>query len=705
MDVKKNIILRTRVGFLGLFIFGIIIVAKLIYIQWIQGNQWKQIAQSGNIEYRPIKPTRGNIYAQNGSLLATSLPFYQLAIDPCLAADSIFEQHVGALSTRLANFYKDKSPLAYQKLLREARKSKKKYLLINPKQIDYHQKKAMSQWPLLREGRFRGGAIFEKIEKRFRPFQELASRTLGFINTNNHGVGLEYSFNHTLHGIDGGALYQKMSGGSWKMIPSNNTQKPIHGADLITTIDINLQDIAHTSLLKVLRESQANYGLVVVMEVTTGEIKAMVNLGKTAPNQYREIYNYALGNQGTTEPGSSFKLIAMMALLEETNLPLNHLVDTEKGAYKFYDLTMHDTKKEGYGIITLEEVFAQSSNIGLAKLVDSVFNTKPQRFIEYVQKLGLDKPLGCQLKGEAQPFVKTPKHPEWSKVTLPWMSMGYEIKLSPLQLLAVYNAIANRGVMVQPLLIKKIQNAYITLQAFSPTIINKKICSEATLKKLRAMLESVVERGTARKFRHGFYKIAGKSGTSNKIENGKYSNATYASFVGYFPADNPRYSCIVVIDNPQGEQHHFGGQVAAPVVKEIADKLSGKDLVSSLCIIPPSSNSRLAKTFPAFKPAHREDWHIYLKMLNIPHPSLPSNHEWLQIIPTNEGTTWQPYGLADKKHVPNVLNQCLRDALYLLENQGYQVHTQGPLAGYVKKQFPKGGTAAAPGTTVLLELV
>ncbi|OJW71134.1 MAG: hypothetical protein BGO68_04790 [Candidatus Amoebophilus sp. 36-38] len=703
MDAKQVILLRTRLAFLGLFVFGLTIVGKLVYIQSFQGKKWEKLAQIATVEFRPIKPSRGNIYAQDGSLLTTSLPFYKVALDPCIADEILFQESLDSLSTLLADFYKDKTAATYKSILDEARKSKKRYLSLNNKRINHQEKKQISEWPIFREGRFRGGIIFEQTEKRFKPFRELAARTLGFINENGSGVGLEYSFDRTLRGVDGGALYQKVTGGNWKMIQSNSTQKPINGYDLITTIDINLQDVAHASLLKVLQESNANYGAVIVMEVATGEIKAMVNLGKVAPNEYQEIYNYATGSQGATEPGSVFKVIPMLALLEETDLTLTDTVDTGNGEYKFYNLTMHDVKRGGHGVLTLQQVMETSTNIGLAKLIDSVFNENPQKFIDHIQKLGLDKPLGIQLYGEGKPLIKTPKSSGWTKVTLPWMSMGYEIKLTPLQILTVYNAIANQGKMLRPVLVKKIKYANRTIQTFTTSVLNKKICSDETLKKLRAMLEGVVERGTARKFRHGFYQVAGKSGTSNKIKNGKYSDDTFASFAGYFPADNPRYSCIVVIDDPQGAKYHFGGQVAAPVVKEIADKLSAKDLVSASYLVPTDS-AMLSTTPPRFRVAYKDDWQIVMQELGLDIPSLADADEWLQITQQDESFEWKSSGDFTPTQVPKVVGMVLRDALFLLENRGLQVQLQGPVNGVVKAQSILPGTQVTLPKTITLEL-
>lgn len=705
MDVKQVILLRTRLAFLGLFAFGLAVVGKLIHIQFFQGKKWEQLAQEATLAFRPIPASRGNIYAQDGSLLATSLPFYEVAIDPCIADNALFRSQIAGLSSHLASFYHDKSPQAYQSLITQARKSNKRYLLLNNKQVSYNEKKQMSHWPIFREGRFRGGVLFKKAEKRFKPFQELGARTIGFINKGGEGVGLEWSFDKELRGTPGKALYQKLTGGNWKMIPSSSTKNPTHGYDLITTLDIHLQDVAHASLVKVLQQSQANYGSVVVMEVHTGEIKAMVNLGRVAPNQYQEVYNYAVGSHGTTEPGSSFKLVSMLALLEETNLQPTDTVDTGDGKFKFYGLTMHDTKADGYGVLTLQQVFEKSSNIGIAKLVDSAFGEQPDKFIQYIRQLGLHKPLGMQLQGEGVPFIKQPKKLGWTKVTIPWMSMGYELKLSPLQILTLYNAVANQGTMIQPILVKEIKQANKTIRTFKTYVLRNKICSESTLSKLKVMLEGVVERGTASNFRHGFYKMAGKSGTTNKLENGRYGNATYASFVGYFPADKPRYSCIVVIDDPQGAIFRFGGQVAAPVVKEIADRLAAKDLISAPCL-----SAVAAKKIPILPPTgrvvHQQDWLVTIKKLGLqlPRPSTVQDPKWLQVTQQGKNWAWKPQTTFTTSQVPHVVGMSLKDALFILENRGIQVSAQGPASGYVRSQSILPGTKINYPFTITLEL-
>ena len=701
MEAKQVILLRIRIVFLALCLVGLAVMAKLVYLQLVQGPHWKKVAQEVHIEARELKPARGNIYASDGSLLATSLTFYRVAMDPCVADEALFTTHLDRLSEHLADFYGDKTPAVYTTLIRTARQAKRRYLVLNPRHIDWQAKNTMSQWPLFRAGRWQGGVIFEKIEKRFHPFQGLAMRTLGFFNEASQGVGLEYSFNEALRGISGRALYQKMVGGHWKMLHNSLAQKPVDGYDIETTLDINLQDVAHSSLHKVLVASQAAYGCVVIMEVATGAIRAMVNLGQTPDGQYKEIYNYAIGSHGATEPGSSFKLIAMLALLEETDLALTDTVDTGRGYHAFHDRVMHDVKPGGHGVIPLQDVFEQSSNIGMAKLVDSVFQKNPQKFIDHIHRLGLHQPLGISLCGEGIPLVKNPADTDWNRITLPWMSMGYELKLTPLQLLAVYNAVANRGQMIKPMLVKKIKRANRTIRAFSSPVLHKRICSPQTLDKLQTMLAGVVERGTASKFKHGVYKIAGKSGTANKVEAGRYGSATYTSFVGYFPVQKPKYSCIVVIDDPKGMGYHYGAQTAAPVVKEIADKISVKDLTLAEDITvthtPPSG------VFPIIQAGHRDDLAYLCRALHIPHADMPTG-PWVRSSRQASTLSWRPHPAYSAEQVPGVIGMMLRDALFLLENCGLSVTFVGDPGGRVQSQSVSPGARLPTDKAISLTL-
>jgi cell division protein FtsI (penicillin-binding protein 3) len=702
MTFKQTILLRTRLSFLAIFLFAVAIATKLVYIQIFEGAQWKKCAEASGIVYKPIKATRGNIYADDGSLLATSLPFYRVALDPCIVDEATFQEHIEQLSQLLANFYKDKSTEAYRQLIQDARQAKRRYLIINRKWIDYQAKKVMSQWPIFCQGRWRGGILFEKVEKRFQPFRNLAARTIGVINANEYGAGLEYSFNQDLRGRDGGALYQKTVGGNWKMIYDGATDRPIHGYDLDTTIDINLQDVVHNSLLRALQASDAAYGCAVVMEVKTGEIKAIVNLSRTDDAQYKECYNYAVGNQGATEPGSTFKLVSMLAFLEETSAALTDTIDTGDGRFQFYDRIMKDVKKGGFGELTVQEVFEHSSNIGMARLIDGTFGNNPQKFVDYLHKLGLSRPLDLQLVGVGAPLIKTPESSEWSGVTLPWMAIGYTLKLTPLHTLTLYNAVANNGEMIQPIIVKKIKQANMAIKTFQGAVLNKKICTDATLQKLKIMLEGVVERGTARRFRHGFYQIAGKSGTANKVINGKYTHDTYTSFVGYFPAELPRYSCIVVIDSPQCYAWHFGAAVAT-VVKDIADKIAAKDLAAQDFVTATGSTMPLG-VFPLIRAGYREDLLRLCDALGVAHHDRELAATWVRSTIDGDHITWRANETSEARRVPNVLGMTLKDALFLLENIGLEVTVQGYKGGRVKTQSLLPGTRLTSSGSIALQM-
>ncbi|RZK97672.1 MAG: cell division protein, partial [Pedobacter sp.] len=341
------------------------------------------------------------------------------------------------------------------------------------------------------------------------------------------------------------ALFQRLPGGNWKPVHNDAEVRPKQGIDIQTTIDINLQDVAESSLLNHLTMHDADKGCVILMEVATGEIKAMANLGKLQAGGYTEIYNYAVGNEGLTEPGSTFKLASMIALFEDSNLQLTDTVQTGNGVYEFYDRKMTDAKPGGYGKITVQDVFEKSSNIGVSRLVTEHFGIKPQKFVDYISNMGLASPVDFQMQGEAKPFISKPSDKLWSGVSLPWMSIGYELKVAPIHTLTLYNAIANNGTMIQPIIVKEARIADHIIERYETKVLKDRICTEQTVEKVKKMLEGVVERGTAKNISNAIYSIAGKTGTAQKIVNKQYTKSYYTSFVGYFPADKPKYSCIV----------------------------------------------------------------------------------------------------------------------------------------------------------------
>ncbi|WP_114749589.1 penicillin-binding protein [Pleomorphovibrio marinus] len=698
MNIKRSILLRVRLAFLLIALFAGGIFYRITQVQFAEGEKWRQMSENIHLQTRPVKATRGNIYSADGSLLATSLPFYRVVMDPSIARDDRFQAGIDSLSRKLSSFYKDKSSTAYERMIKDGRATGKKYLILNRKHIGYQEKLEMETWPIFRDGRFGGGVIFEKVDRRYRPFRNLAGRTVGFLNEDQYGVGVEYSFNDHLEGKNGEALFQKIAGGAWKPIHDTEDIKPTDGFDIVTTLDVNLQDVAESALLRQLMNKDANFGCVVVMEVATGHVKALANLEKNKNGSgYGEYYNYAVGEQGLTEPGSTFKLLSMMALLEEGKITLEEEIDTGNGTYKFYDRTMRDVKIGGYGKISVREVFEKSSNVGVSKLVNEHFAVNPSKFLHYVSKAGLDQPLGFQLKGEAVPYFKKAGSKNWYGTTLPWMSIGYELKVTPLQTLTLYNAIANNGKMVKPMLVQTIKMGNQVKESFSTEVIQKQVASAKTIAQLRELLEGVVENGTAKNVKNQNYRIAGKTGTAQKLINGKYSQLYYTSFVGYFPAENPKYSAIVVIDSPKGF-HAYGGDISAPVFKEIADKIHAQDL--SLNQNKADPKEKYANDFPFIQAGLTDELQMICNQFGV------SNHyqgheKWVKSSLSNKSILWVS-NETDAPKIPDVKGMTLKDALYILENKGLRVQFRGK--GRVKSQSISAGVPIYKDQVIKIEL-
>jgi len=701
VNVKQSILIRVRVIFILIALAAAAIPYQIGKLQFQEGDQWREKAETINFQYRKVPATRGNIYAGDGSLLATSLPFYRVAIDPTMAKINLFNESLDSLAVKLAAFYKNKSASSYKRMIKDARLDNKRYLVLNRKQIGYQEMQEMAKWPLFREGRLGGGVIFEKVEKRYQPFKSLASRTIGFTNEDEYGAGIEYSFNSQLKGKDGKALFQRLAGGSWKPVFDAEDVKPENGLDVHTTLDVNIQDVAETALLHQLIERKAEFGSVIVMEVQTGQIKAISNLQRNKSGKgYGENYNFAIGDQGNTEPGSTFKLLSMLALLEENNISLNDKVETGDGVHMFYNRAMRDAKNGGYGTITVREAFEKSSNVGISKLVDKYFGSSPSKFMAYIQKVGLNEPFNFQLAGEGKPFFKKPGTKNWYGTSLAWTSIGYEIKLNPLHTLALYNAVANNGTMVKPHIIKAISNGNKIKESFKPEVIRSQIASEKTIEQLQELLEGVVTSGTAKNIANTDYKIAGKTGTAQKLINGAYTKKYYTSFVGYFPADQPKYSMIIVIDSPNG-LGAYGGDVSAPVFKEIADKIYALDME-----LNPGSQKTLIATvkedrgLPYFEAGKAEEFQQIFEELGLKTEAI-NPEEWVKTV-GSDGKVRLQVNDTDKAIVPDVSGLALRDALFILENKGLQVNYSGK--GRVKAQSLAPGTKLSPNATINLVL-
>ncbi len=704
-SVKKSIVTRVRLAFLGVALFSCAVAWKISRIQYQEGAKWRALEQERRISYQPVPATRGNIYSDNESIMATSLPFYRVAWDPGVVDDANFSQNVDSLAWHLAHFFQDRSVQEYRRKLMEAHRDHDvRYLRLNSRQINFQEKKELASWPIFRAKR-RGGAIFEKVDKRFRPFGGLAQRTVGFVNEDKNGAGLEFTFQQKLAGRAGEALFERVPGGL-KPVYDGTEIKPQPGYDVKTTLDINLQDGAEDALYKALVANDAKYGCVILMEVKTGEIKAVANLGKAADGTYKEDYNYAFADQGRTEPGSTFKLASMMAVFEaDPSLQIDDMVDTGPGRMSIGGAVKTDSHANGR--ITVQQVFEKSSNIGVARLVQEHFAGNPTRYTDYLKRFGLDKPLGFQMSGEALPYVKDPKDRSWSRTSLSTMAIGYELKLAPLQTLAFYNAVANGGVKVAPMIVKEIKQADQVVEHFDTQVLNPKICSDATLRKLHAMMEGVVLEGTAKAIRPKDYAIAGKTGTAWKFKNGRYTKTYSTSFCGFFPADKPKYSCIVVIDSPS-KGNWSGAEVSAPVFRDLADRCMARDQASQRPMLAriPARRSPV----PLVRAGLQQEIALVCDRIGLPGQThATGGEEWVRATRAVDTAfvartvALRPdASVAHPGRMPDVRGLTLRDALFLLENRGLKVQASG--TGRVREQSVAAGDPARRGAVVGLVL-
>lgn len=560
----------------GLVLFGFLLIGKLLHIQFYEQDQGLGIDPDSIVKNVILEPSRGNIYAADGNILATSVPRYDLHWDAITPSQFLFDTHKNELSEAIAEVT-GKSKGAVLKNLETARKQKSRYWPI-ARNVTYTTFKKYKSFPLFNQSTYRGGLIVEQEIKREHPLGKIAERTIGYEMQDPDGtyfrVGLEGAFSQYLRGDEGLRLKQKIANGQWKPISDANEKEPTEGYDLYTTLDVNIQDIAHNALLSQLDHFEAEHGTVVVMEVKTGAIKAVVNLGRTEEGKYFEKLNYAVGE--SHEPGSTFKLMGMIAALEDKVVNENTLVDTEKGELTFYGkYKVRDSKRGGYGVIPASKVFEVSSNVGMVKIINDNYSENPKKFIDRLYNMGLDKPLGLPIKGEGIPKIPYPTDTDWDGLDLPWLAYGYGISLTPLQTLTFYNAIANEGEVVKPRFLEKISNfGNAPTKVFSKQVINPSICSKSTLDKVKSMMFNVVDKpwGTANNIKDPLLTMAGKTGTC-QVDYTTDSVQYISTFVGYFPVEEPKYSCIVVIHRPNKAKGYYGSTVAAPVFKTIAKKI------------------------------------------------------------------------------------------------------------------------------------
>ncbi len=702
METKKDILWRIYIVFFFILLFGGAIIFRVVDLQFFQADYWKSKAESLNTAYRNIEAVRGNIYASDGSLLATSIPIYELRLDlgPDAVKDEVFSRNIDSLSLCLSNLFKDKSGRDYRRELTEAHMNGDRYYLLQ-RNVSYNELKQVRTFPMFRMGRYRGGLIVTEKSRRERPFQVLASRTIGYDIDSIKPVGLEGAYSEYLRGTSGKRLMQKLSGDVWMPINDDNEVEPQDGKDVVTTIDINIQDVAEHALLTQLAKHNAEHGCAVLMEVSTGEIKAIANLTREDTiGNYNEYYNYAIGE--STEPGSTFKLASLIVAMEDGKIDLSDTVDLENGKHIYYDRPMSDSHKPEKRKVSVQQAFEISSNVGISKLIYHAYARNQQSFVDGLLRLHLNDMLGLSIPGETPPLIKSTKDKDWSGVTLPWMSIGYEVRLTPMQILTLYNAVANNGKMVKPMFVKEVRQRGKLVKPFYPSVIKDSLCSAETIAKAKRLLEGVVENGTASNLRNPVYRIAGKTGTA-QMANEKYgykyrAQTTYqASFVGYFPADNPKYSCIVVVNAPSNDVY-YAAQVAGPIFKEIADKVYATSLEIHKSMEAPAGTE--LKNIPLVKGASGKEAVLLYRELGICPVMQNTAAEWVTAARKDSLIS-----LNEKKKtngVPDVTGMGIKDAVYILENYGLRVKING--RGSITGQSLEPGSKAEKGTEIILQL-
>jgi cell division protein FtsI (penicillin-binding protein 3) len=672
-SIKSDIMLRLQLVFLGLALVGGAVVFRAVQIQTVHGERYRAKADSLQIRYQTIEADRGNIYSRHGYLLAASFPYFHVAVDPGCAGEDDFMANVDSLAWYLSRYAaKSHSEADWRRRLIDARRDGKRYLVLDAK-VTYPELQRMRRWPLFRLGRYRGGLIAEPYNRRETPYGQLAHRTIGY-KTNEVSVGIEGMHNEVLSGQNGKRLVRRIAGGHFLPLNDGYEIDPVDGRDVVTTLDVGIQDVAETALQERLEYHNAKYGSAIVMEVKTGAIVAIANLKRVAPGNYKEQYNFAVGDR--TEPGSTFKLASVLALFEDGFDNLEEPVDLMQGHCRFYDRTMWDSeRRHALNEVPMMRAFWRSSNVGISRLVHRRFGDRPEDFLDYLKQFHLHQATGIGILGEEPPII--PMDPsnrnEWSKVTLPWMSVGYNVQLSPLQVLAFYNAVANDGRYMKPYLVSEIREHGQTIERFEPVVVDKQIASPASIDMAQTLLRMVVDSGTARSLHNPHFPIAGKTGTA-KIADGNrgYQDHVYqASFAGYFPADEPLYSCIVTVNAPE-QMGIYGAAVAGPVFTAIADRvyashLGGHEPVNLLASAGPTHYAGSRGYLADLRTIYQEldmpiDWSASATWADVDVRDTSVQSEWLEL---------------SERDLPDVRGMGLRDALYLLESKGWPVRFSG----------------------------
>lgn len=660
----KQISYRIYLVAFAVFVMAILICVKLTNIQWVEGDYYRELAKERSVRNFVIPANKGNVYSADGSLLATSIPNYKIRFDALAPKEEDFQEFVKPLADSLSVML-GKPSGHYHSELRKARANKNRYYLV-ARDLSFTEYMRIKSFPLFRLGAYKGGIITEQKTIREHPIGQIAKRTIGYERVDHKGenleIGIEGAFAQYLNGKDGKRLMQKIAKNQWKPISDNNEVEPVDGCDVVSTIDVYVQDIAHHALLKQLEYYEADHGCVVVMETKTGYVKAISNLGRQSDGSYAETVNYAVWE--SHEPGSTFKLAGLIALLEDQKVDTSKVYDTKGGDITYFGRHVRDSKEGGYGKVSLARGFELSSNTVIAQAVYDNYKKDPEEFVQHLKDWKLDQKLGIPIKGEGTPRIPEPSDASWSRISLPWMAFGYEVAMTPLQTLTFYNAVANNGEMIKPLFVKEIKEWDKVIKKFDKEVINPKICSKGTIKQVKAVLANVVKKGTGSKLYSKDFSMAGKTGTAQVNYGGGKGDGMYyaSSFVGYFPAENPQYSCIVIIHKPSRSKGYYGADVSGPVFKRIAQKI--------FTDVP--STNQIKKLDVKIDKQEKLYASYYDKVAKI------------------------------KETVPNVIGMSGMDAVALFGNMGAKVQVIG--SGKVKKQSIAPGKSLLKDQTVILEL-
>lgn len=695
VNTRRAILLRAYLVFGLVLVFGFSILFTAAKLQLGADEEFSKEMQQKNTRTVDVKAIRGNIYAADGSLLATSVPRYNMVFDPMadgLTTDT-FRKYIDSLSLLMATEFKERNQSGWKSYFTALRNNKSRYVLV-VKEQGFDVVKKIKTWPLVRKGKFKGGFWFDEQGKRLYFMGDLAKRTIGYSKDSVY-VGLEGAFDSLLRGTDGQRMEKRMPGNIWRPMQNAKVKDPINGYDIVTTLDVYLQDVAQNALQRVLTANEADHGCAVVMGVKTGAIKAMANLKRNEKGEYVEVENYAVNE--FEEPGSTFKLVSTMAMLEDGYAKPSDSVNVQGGKVKMFGETMKDATKPNKNILTLQESFEKSSNVGISKLVLKHYGKRPEKFVNHALRLGLHFKPEFDIQTPNNPLIKTKKSKDWYNTTLPWMSIGYETKISPLQMLMLYNAVANNGKMMRPYMVSEIRHEGRLIKNIVPEVLTEKICNDKTLFALQKMMEGVVDHGTATNLKNKNYQVAGKTGTA-KIAKGKtYQEGSYkASFVGYFPASNPQYSIIVVINEPK-KGAIYGALVAGPVFKDIADKI-----YSSSLKIQPVASGTSDPQMPSILKGNSVKTRQVLNALNIS-SSLDSGRQSEWVWGDKKGySVLLKHTEIKQGQLPDFKGLGLRDAILWLEQHKIGVSSEG--YGRVVSQSVPSGTALSMVTQVHLML-